>query len=91
MAPGWYWERARRTDPAQAARHWMVLAVATLWALAHGARAEDAAIARVAPANLRFAPPPPPAAYVRPLSVFALGVGQLRWQLLRMRRLSTRV
>jgi hypothetical protein len=88
---GWHWDRTRRTDPDRVARHWLVLAVATRWVLAYGTRAEDAAIAGVAPANLRTAPTPPPADYVRTLSVFARGVGQLRWQLLRMRRLWTRV
>jgi hypothetical protein len=88
---GWHWERTRRTDPDRVARHWLVLAVATLWVLAYGTRAEDAALAGVAPAKLRTAPTPPPADYVRPLSVFARGVGQLRWQLLRMRRLWTRI
>jgi Transposase DDE domain len=88
---GWHWDRTRRTDPARVARHWLVLAVATLWVLAYGTRAEDAELAGVAPANLRTAPSPPPADYVRPLSVFARGVGQLRWQLLRMRRLWTQV
>jgi hypothetical protein len=41
---GWQWQRTRRDDPARAARHWLVLAVATLWTLAHGTRAEAAAI-----------------------------------------------
>jgi Transposase DDE domain len=88
---GWHWERTRRTDPDRFARHWLVLAVATLWVLAYGTRAEDAERAGVAPANLRTAPTPPPVDYVRPLSVFARGVGQLRWQLLRVRRLWRRV
>ncbi|HEY7031184.1 MAG TPA: transposase [Thermomicrobiales bacterium] len=88
---GWRWERTRRTDPERVARHWLVLAVATLWVLAYGTRAEDAALAGVAPANLRTAPTPPPADHVRTISVFARGVGQLRWQLVRMRRLWARV
>jgi hypothetical protein len=67
----------------------LVLAVATVWVLAYGTRAEDAELAGVAPATLRTAPPPPPADHVRTLSVFARGVGQLRWQLLRIRRLWT--
>jgi transposase len=29
---GWQWQRTRRTDPERVARHWLVLAVATLWA-----------------------------------------------------------
>src|SRR5262249_5849863 len=47
---GWRWERTRRTDPDRVARHWLVLAVATLWVLAYGTRAEDAEYAGVAPA-----------------------------------------
>ena len=39
---GWQWQRSRRTDPARVARHWLVLAVASLTALAHGTRVEDA-------------------------------------------------
>jgi hypothetical protein len=88
---GWHWDRTRRTDPDRVARHWLVLAVATLWVLAYGTRAEDAACAGVAPAHLRTAPTPPPPDYVRTLSVFVRGLGQLRWQVLRMRRLWTRL
>jgi Transposase DDE domain len=36
---GWQWQRTRRTEPRRVARHWLVLAVATLWALAAGTRA----------------------------------------------------
>jgi hypothetical protein len=39
---GWQWQKTRRSDPARVARYWLVLAVATLWTLAHGSRAEDA-------------------------------------------------
>jgi hypothetical protein len=88
---GWHWERTRRTDPARVARHWLVLAVATLWALAYGTRAEDAEVRGLPPARLRVAPPPPPPGYRRWLSVFGRGIGQLRWQLLRARRLWARV
>jgi hypothetical protein len=88
---GWRWERTRRTDPDRVARHWLVLAVATLWAVAYGTRAEDAARRGVAPATLRTAPPPPSPAPRRTLSVFARGLAQLRWQLLRARRLWARV
>jgi hypothetical protein len=88
---GWQWERTRRTDPDRVARHWLVLAVATLWVLAYGTRAEDADLAGVAPANLRAPITPPPADHVRTIGVFLRGVGQLRWQLLRMRRLWRRV
>jgi hypothetical protein len=62
------------------------------WVLADRTRVEDAARTGVAPANLRTAPPPPPpppADRARPRSEFLRGVGQLRWQLLRVRRLWT--
>jgi hypothetical protein len=88
---GWHWERTRRTNPDRVARHWLVLAVATLWVLAYGTRVEDAALRGVAPANLRTAPTPPPATFRRRLSVFLIGVSRLRYQLLRLRRLWTRL
>ena len=50
---GWHWERMRRTHPDRVARHWLVLAVATLVTLAYGTRVEDAEVAGVAPAYLR--------------------------------------
>src|SRR5947208_3486543 len=53
---GWQWQRSRRSDPARVARHWLVLAVASLAALAHGTRVEDARERGLPPARLR-APP----------------------------------
>jgi hypothetical protein len=80
---GWQWEHTRRTDPARVARHWLVLAVATLDTLAYGTRAEDAAWLGVPPANLRVAPalPAPPAP--RTLSVFRRGLACFQRHLLR--------
>ena len=83
-------ERTRRTDPDRVARHWLVLAVATLWTLATGTRVEDAARLGREPANLRVATPPPPGRVGRTTSVFARGLARLRWQLLRVRRLWVR-
>jgi len=87
---GWHWERTRRTDPDRVARHWLVLAVATLWTLATGTRVEDAARRGRDPADLRVAAPPPEAVR-RTVSVFARGLARLRWQLLRVRRLWSRI
>lgn len=84
---GWQWERTRRTDPDRVGRHLLVLAVATLWGLAHGTRAEEAEALGRAPANLRVCPTTPPPMAPRHRSVFARGVFQFRWQLLRCRRL----
>ena len=40
---GWQWQRTRRTDPVRAGRHWLVMAAATLLAVAYGTRREKAA------------------------------------------------
>jgi hypothetical protein len=40
---GWQWQRTWRSAPARVARHWLVVAVATLWTLAYGTRVEEAA------------------------------------------------
>jgi hypothetical protein len=85
---GWHWERTRRADPDRAARHWLVLAAATLWALAYGTRAEDAEERGVPPGRLRTPPPPAPPGgrpRGRRVSVFQRGLARLRWQLLRGR------
>ena len=80
-----------RTDPDRVARHWLVLAVATLWTVATGTRVEDAARLGREPAHLRVALPPPPGPVRRTTSVFARGLARLRWQLLRVRRLWSRI
>ena len=53
---GWQWQKTRRTDPQRVSRHWLVLSVATLLALAYGTRVEDANGLGVDPGRLR-APP----------------------------------
>ena len=50
---GWQWQRTRRTDPVRAGRHWLMLAVATLLAVAHGTRRKAAATLGRNPARLR--------------------------------------
>jgi hypothetical protein len=84
---GWQWERTRRTAPPRVARHWLVLAVATLWTVAVGTRAEDAERLGREPAGVRLVLPPPPLGWRRTVSVFAHGRTWLRWLLLRQRRL----
>jgi hypothetical protein len=51
---GWQWQRTRMTDPARAARLWVVVAVATLWLLEVGGAAE----AGVLPATVPKLPQP---------------------------------
>jgi hypothetical protein len=72
---GWQWERTRRRDPARVARHWLVLAIATVWTLATGT-AQDEADRVPRPAGL-----PRP----RPLSVLQRG----RFHTLRLLRHAT--
>jgi DDE family transposase len=60
---GWQWERTRRADPVRIARHWLVLAIATLLSLAVGTRLEEAALGGRPPGKLRrprshTSPPP---------------------------------
>ena len=69
---GWQWERTRRTAPARVARHWLVLAIATLLNLAVGTRLEEAAQRGLPPGRLRRPRTPPPAR-ARRTSVFARG------------------
>ncbi len=38
---GWQWQQARMTDPRRVERHWVVLAVATVWAMEVGGSAES--------------------------------------------------
>ena len=82
---GWQWEHTQRIQPQRVARHWLVLAVATLYTLAVGTRLEDAEAQQVDPAHLHRPPPPRLVPRVRPCSVFARGCSVLRRQLVRRR------
>ena len=37
---GWQWQHTQMTDPARAARHWLAIAVATLWVVSVGGEAD---------------------------------------------------
>jgi Transposase DDE domain len=88
---GWQWQKTRRTEPSRVSRHWLVLAVATLWVLAYGTRAEDAEVRELPPGRLRKAPKPLGGSPAKPrrVSLFARGLTWLREQL--HRRLWSRV
>lgn len=88
---GWQWERMRRTEAERVARHWLVLAVATLLDEAYGTRVEDAALVGVAPARLRTPPSVPLDPTRRHASVFARGLAWLRAALGRRGPLWTRL
>lgn len=79
---GWRWEHTRRSDPERVSRHWLVLAVATLWVLASGTRAEEAQQHHVLPG--RMAKPRAPAWGSRPrlVSLFTLGLSWTHAQLM---------
>lgn len=84
---GWQWERTRRTDPARVARHWLVLAIATLLSLAVGTRLEDAAQQGIPPGRLRRPRTTAPAlARGRHRSVFRQGVDRLHRLVVRGKR-----
>lgn len=79
-ALGWQWERTQRADPTRVARHWLVLALATLWSLAAGTVAEEASRQGLPRDAVRPPPqPPPPLTGRRTVSVFQRG-----WQILRL-------
>ncbi len=89
---GWQWQQTRRTQTERVARHWLVLALATLWVMAYGTRAEDAQLRDLPPARLRTVPKPlvgPRVTKAREVSVFRQGLTWLREQL--HRRLWRRV
>jgi len=69
---GWQWQNTRRTDPARVCRHWLVLAVATLWVMAYGTRAEDAESQGLPPARLHI--PSPSQVRKRVVSIFRRGL-----------------
>jgi Transposase DDE domain len=80
---GWQWHHTRRTAPARVARHWLVLAVAMLWSLAYGTRAEDAAQQGVPPARLMRPLAALPRRTPRLVSVFRRGLHWLRYTIAR--------
>ena len=53
---GWKWHKTRRLDSTRVGRHWLVLAIATLLAVAYGTRREEAAARHREPGHLRRPP-----------------------------------
>lgn len=68
---GWQCERSRRTDVTRVARHWIVLAIATLYALAEGTAIEDRSSHSSKRSDKRI------------VSIFRLGLMSLQRQLIR--------
>ena len=85
---GWKWHKTRRLDPTRVGRHWLVLAMATLLAVAYGTRREDAEARHREPGRLRRPPAELTAAQQDALpprrhSLLQQGVALLRRLLLR--------
>lgn len=84
---GWHWDKTRRTDPDRVARHWLVLAIATLLVLATATRVEDAALLNLPPAVLHQPPTRPRwrPGVPRLVSLLCQGIAALRSQLIQGR------
>ena len=71
---GWQWNQTRMTDPARAARHWLAMAVATLWVVSVGGEV-DAKLPACTLAPLPNYPPRPRSrSHPRLLSCFRQGI-----------------
>jgi hypothetical protein len=81
---GWQWQQTQRSDPERVARHWLILAIATLWTVAVGTRVEEASAQAICPTRC-WRPPRQPCAAPRTVSVFAQGWGWLVRQVVRGR------
>jgi len=78
---GWQWQRTRRDEPERVARHWLVLAVATLWVVGCGTRDADAEQLGTTPDRIRVPPKAPtPEATSTAWSLFARGWSSARRQ-----------
>jgi hypothetical protein len=76
---GWQWHKSRITDPVRAERIWLAMAVATLWLAKVGGKAEAVATQHR----------PTCSKGVRKVSVFRLGLAEVRASMLLGRRLPT--
>jgi hypothetical protein len=82
---GCHCQPTRRSDAARVGRHWLVLAVATLYAFAYDTRVEDAEDLGVPPQRLRSPRPVPDRPRERRVSLLGKGVSCLVQQLCRGR------
>lgn len=78
---GWQWQMSRRAQPERVARHWLVMAVATLWVLGCGTRMDDAAQLGTTPDRIRVPPELPPPMERATTSLFQRGMSAARRQL----------
>lgn len=71
---GWRWQYSRITDPTRSERHWLAMAVATLWVMSLGTQVQDQRATGVKGTNPRPLRPPVTRTRSRPWSCFLLGV-----------------
>ena len=71
---GWQWQSSRITDPKRAERHWLAMAVATLWMLTLGTQAETQQTALPKGVNPRPSRPVAQRSYSRQVSCLLLGL-----------------
>lgn len=76
----WQWQKTRRMEPERVARHWLVLAVATLWVLDCGTREEDAERLETTPDRIRVPPTLPVPTGRGLVSLFTRGLSAARRQ-----------
>lgn len=78
---GWQWHQTRMTDPDRAARHWLAIAVATLWVVSVGGQV-DAALPASTLDPLETPAKPKPS-HPRLLSCFRQGILTIRVALIK--------
>ena len=71
---GWQWQSSRITDPKRAERHWLAMAVATLWMLTLSTQAETQQAALPKGVNPRPSRPVAQRSYSRQVSCLLLGL-----------------
>lgn len=86
---GWKWHKTRLTDPQRAERHWLAMAVATLWVVASGHQDEDDSTMPVDSWPLSTIPPTSGSKLSHvSLSTFARGLLYLLADLLKAKNIS---
>jgi hypothetical protein len=71
---GWQWNQTRMTDPARTSRHWLAIAVATLWVVSVGGEVDPLLPASTLDPLPLDQPRPRSRSHPRLLSCFRLGI-----------------
>lgn len=84
---GWQWNQTRMTDPNRASRHWLALAVATLWVVSVGGEVDPLLPASTLDPLPPDHPRPRSNSHPRLLSCFRLGIFAILFALIKHRPL----